>query len=400
MPHVREPLVSVVIINWNYAQYVADAIASVKDQSYRNFECLVIDNASTDASVTTIAAAIDGHPQFTLRRLPKNLGQLGAAFWSLDHLRGEFVTYLDADDVLFPEYLVQHLQVHLSAVSSTGFTSSNCLDVNADLALTTGGNWWAYTAWRQGEVGLRPVEHAVRLSAFDQDRYSALADATRYVPWNRRGWHWCPGSSNMFRRALLGRIRPKLESEELNASVDGFFLPILHALSGSNLIALPLSAYRVHGANRFSRLMAVSHVYTGSPEANLRDAAERRFALISLIDGFEDLPIAPERFWEILDVVGSTSPGRYPFGHPDIKAAFARQYVTITQHFGEREVLRQLRRLMAFGDYFKTTIAAGNGLPRIATRVGRMAFLEMRRKIGLALRKIADVSARAGARKA
>jgi glycosyltransferase involved in cell wall biosynthesis len=400
MPLVREPLVSVVIINWNYAKYVADAIASVKDQSYQNFECLVIDNASTDDSVNTITAAIDGHPQFMLCRLPKNLGQLGAAFWSLDCLRGEFVTYLDADDVLFPEYLVNHLQAHLSAAYSSGFTSSNCLDVDTERALTTGGNWLAYNAWREGEAGLRSVEHAVRLPAFDEDRYSALANATRYVPWNRRSWLWCPGSSNMFRRALLARIRPKMASEELCASVDGFYLPILHAISGSNLIGLPLSAYRVHGANRFSRLMAVSGVYAGSPEANLRDAAERRFALISLIDGFEDLPISPERFWEILDIVGSTGPARYPFGHPEIRAAFARQYFTLTQYFGEHEVLRQLRRRFTFGDYLKTTIAAGNGLRRIATRIRRMAFLEVCRKVGLALKKIADVNARSRARKA
>jgi glycosyltransferase involved in cell wall biosynthesis len=100
MYFVREPLVSVVIINWNYARYVADAIGSVKDQTYRNVECLVIDNGSSDRSADIIDAAIDGHAQFTLHRLPKNLGQLGAAIWSFDRLRGEFVTYLDADDVL------------------------------------------------------------------------------------------------------------------------------------------------------------------------------------------------------------------------------------------------------------------------------------------------------------
>ncbi len=330
MPLVSEPLVSVVIINWNYARYVADAIRSVKDQSYQKFECLVVDNNSSDCSAESISAGIDGHPQFTSHRLSKNLGQLGAALWALDHMRGEFVTYLDADDVLFPEYLVTHLQAHLSAISSTGFTSSNCVDVNTEGALTTGGNSWAYSAWREGAAGLRPMEHAVRLGSFDPYRYAALANATHYLPWNKRGWLWCPGSSNMFRRALLMRFRPKEASPELFGSVDGFYLPVLHAITGSNLIGLPLSAYRIYGQNRFSRLPSITGVYTGSPEVKRRDADERRFALVSLIDGFEDLPLAPERFWQVLDIVGSTSPIRNPFEHFEIRAAFARRYTTLT----------------------------------------------------------------------
>ena len=50
------PLVSLVIINWNYADYVGDAIESLKAQDYPELEIVVVDNGSTDRSREVIAA--------------------------------------------------------------------------------------------------------------------------------------------------------------------------------------------------------------------------------------------------------------------------------------------------------------------------------------------------------
>ena len=88
-----------------------------------------------------------------------NYGHLicGAALWSLQHSTAEFITFLDADDVLFPDYLANHLQAHLAAGFSVGFTSSNCVDVNADGALLTSGNCTMYHGWQHGTPALRPI---------------------------------------------------------------------------------------------------------------------------------------------------------------------------------------------------------------------------------------------------
>jgi glycosyltransferase involved in cell wall biosynthesis len=171
---IKEPLVDVIIINWNYADYVGDAIKSVKDQSYRNFRCIVVDNGSNNDSIDRISEAIGNHAQFELHRLPGNRGHLGAAIWSLEHATGDFVTFLDADDVLFPNYLVSHLQAHLAAGSSVGFTSSSCVDMGVDGALLTSGNYNMYHFWQQGTSVLRPMERTVRLRGVD--------DKVRYVP--------------------------------------------------------------------------------------------------------------------------------------------------------------------------------------------------------------------------
>ena len=252
---VKEPTVDVVIINWNYARFVGDAIQSVKDQSYQKYRCIVVDNGSDDESADRIVDAVGGHPQFVFVRLPSNLGQLGAGLWALRHCTGEFVTFLDADDVLFPTFFESHLQAHLAAVSPVGFTCSNCVDTNATGVLLTGGNYNMHQHWlNHGEPALRPIERTMRLPGVDGRSYAALAAASRYLPTHCGQWCWCPGSSNVLRRVLLERIRPNNSSSSLFGGLDSFFLPILHALTGSILIDQQLSAYRVHGTNDHSAL--------------------------------------------------------------------------------------------------------------------------------------------------
>src|ERR1700690_1627908 len=89
---IKMPRVSVVIINWNYGRYVGQAIQSVKDQTYQNLECIIVDNGSDDESVDVIADAIRNHPEFTLHTLPRNLGQLGGSLFSLRHVRDRYFT--------------------------------------------------------------------------------------------------------------------------------------------------------------------------------------------------------------------------------------------------------------------------------------------------------------------
>jgi glycosyltransferase involved in cell wall biosynthesis len=382
---VREPRVSVVIVNWNYARYVADAIRSVKRQTYRNFECLVIDNASSDDSAAVIVDAIAGDPQFTFHRLPENLGHLGASLWSLDRLDGEFVTFLDADDVLFPGYLLNHLQAHLSTAWPTGFTSSVSIEVNAAGMQLTAGFCYVHHIWRSGVPALRPIERIGRLEATDAAAYSGLAEATRYVSADVHGWLWHPGSSNMFRRALLERLRPRLASPKAFGGVDGFYLPVLHAVTGTNLIDLPLSAYRLHGKNDFSRLPALMYMRTGHAKAEAQSAAVSRLVLISLIDGFDNLPTDRERLWTILEVAASNRMFA-PFNDAEIKAAFGRQYPALVRHFGERRAIRELRRWMTYRDLLEIALRSRRGTQRFAT-IRRTLAIATRHHIGRTLKK-------------
>ncbi len=55
MPYTRTTgLVSVVITNYNHAQYIVDCLDSIKSQTYKNIEIIIVDDASTDNSVKVI----------------------------------------------------------------------------------------------------------------------------------------------------------------------------------------------------------------------------------------------------------------------------------------------------------------------------------------------------------
>ena len=359
---VTAPAVDVVIVNWNYARFVADAIQSVKDQSYQNFRCIVVDNGSDDDSVDRIIQAIGNHSQFELHRLPTNLGHLGAALWSLERSTGEFITFLDADDVLFPNYLASHLETHLAAESPVGFTSSNCVDTNADGALLTSGNLNMHHFWSRGTPVLRPMDRTVRLTGVDDSAYLALARTVRYLPAHNVDWCWCPGSSNMFRRALLERIRPADPSSALFGGVDGFFLPILHALTGSILIDQPLSAHRLHDSNDFSMLPSLQGLSSEHPKIRTQSFNTYLRMLTWLVDHLENVVLmaGAERYWQIVAIASATSRhhARAAFTHPEFQTVLVRRYPRLVKLFGELRIFQELRRRLLFLEYVKIVLAA------------------------------------------
>jgi glycosyltransferase involved in cell wall biosynthesis len=99
--------VTVVITCYNYGSFVGEAIDSCLAQSRPPDSIVVIDDASTDDSW----AAISRYPGVRSIRLNRNVGVVGARNAGLAEVHTEWVVFLDADDVLPPEYLDQLLEV-------------------------------------------------------------------------------------------------------------------------------------------------------------------------------------------------------------------------------------------------------------------------------------------------
>jgi glycosyltransferase involved in cell wall biosynthesis len=95
----QSPLISVIIPCYNYALYLPDSIGSIMDQSYSNWECLVIDDGSTDNSGEIIRGfcAKDRRISYFLQA---NSGPTVARNYGLKLAKGEFIQFLDADDLL------------------------------------------------------------------------------------------------------------------------------------------------------------------------------------------------------------------------------------------------------------------------------------------------------------
>jgi glycosyltransferase involved in cell wall biosynthesis len=97
------PLVSVIIPNYNYGQYIREAIESVVNQTFKDFEIIIIDSASTDDSKTVIENIKDSRVQCYFRKT-KNLVGNNRNF-GISKARGKYICCLDADDVLDSTYL-------------------------------------------------------------------------------------------------------------------------------------------------------------------------------------------------------------------------------------------------------------------------------------------------------
>ena len=98
---MNEPLVSVVMPTYNHAQFIKDAIDSVRGQTYLNWELIIIDNYSEDNTRDIIEAYADDRIRYVQFR---NNGIIAASRnRGIEQAQGEYVAFIDSDDVWLPE---------------------------------------------------------------------------------------------------------------------------------------------------------------------------------------------------------------------------------------------------------------------------------------------------------
>lgn len=103
--HQERPKVSVIVTCHNLARYLPDALMSVHKQTMDDWECIIVDDQSTD-DTADIARQWD-YPDFIYRKTPHNLKLSGARNYGASHARGRYLLFLDADDALSPNALDQ-----------------------------------------------------------------------------------------------------------------------------------------------------------------------------------------------------------------------------------------------------------------------------------------------------
>jgi len=117
----HSPLVSVIIPNFNYSQFLKTAIESVLSQTYVNFELIVVDDGSTDDSLQVIR----GYGNKLKLLTQKNSGVASARNLGIESARGKFICFLDSDDTWDPHKL--QLQVDFLMNSEAGLVYSSIL---------------------------------------------------------------------------------------------------------------------------------------------------------------------------------------------------------------------------------------------------------------------------------
>jgi glycosyltransferase involved in cell wall biosynthesis len=119
------PRVSVIIPARNAASVLTQALDSVVAQTYRDWEAIVADDASTDA---TAAVANGRDPRISCVRSTRGLGIGGARNLALSRARGELIALLDADDMWLPEYLARQVGRYDAAVARGENVGIVCCD--------------------------------------------------------------------------------------------------------------------------------------------------------------------------------------------------------------------------------------------------------------------------------
>jgi glycosyltransferase involved in cell wall biosynthesis len=248
------PGISVVVTCYNCRDYIGDAIRSVARQTLRDFECVVVDDASTDDSAEVVRRTLDelGDPRFSQIRLDKNVGQTGATRRGLAATQGTFVCFLDSDDLWNPDFLERHLAAHLNESYAVGFTASNARLIDGQGKLIAGCVYWfgKERAGADRDRAFAPIDPA-RVPKLDTvGRSAEWQKQTPYRLYTKRvvHWVWVSTSSMMFRRSLIDLVFPE-DDETFRLHMDFYVVVMAQMVAGSLLIDEALYSYRLHGRN-------------------------------------------------------------------------------------------------------------------------------------------------------
>jgi glycosyltransferase involved in cell wall biosynthesis len=265
---VYQPLVSILINNYNYGNYLGDAIESALAQTYPNVEILVVDDGSTDHSAAVLAAYAD-RVQVLYQA---NGGQAAAFNAGFSRSRGEIICFLDADDLFAPEK-VQALVAAFAANGQVGW----CFHSMTMWHVLTGEH-------ARSDIG------AGRSGVYDIRRHVQRGKLDGYLPIQ------AATSGLSFRRSLLQQFLPM--PAVIRITSDDYLKYAAFGLSPGVILFQDLAIQRIHGNNAYTqradrqRLRGHVHLLTaywlGQHFPRLFRFSDNLFAMgIHLYQGFE-----------------------------------------------------------------------------------------------------------------
>ncbi len=277
-PRLQLPDVSVVVTCFNYGRFVADALDSVLSQTYKDFECVIVDDASTDQSPAIIEEWLSKHndPRFQFIRSPVNRGQTGSFAVGLAAGKGDFVAFLDADDFWFPTFLQQHIEAHLNRDGFVSLSCSDMVQVDEERRVLAG------TMGTTTILGKPPLLDAARTARCDESMTGLELSGDASIELIKPGFSeipWTATSGMVFRRSALDLLMPD-RPDELRICSDWYIFVLCHYFTGSLLVDKPLGAYRRHRKNNFASNPVISFM----PSAESAIARHRKVVIRMMLE--------------------------------------------------------------------------------------------------------------------
>jgi glycosyltransferase involved in cell wall biosynthesis len=111
---MKNARVSIIIPMYNASRFIIETLESVLDQTYKDWELIIVDDGSSDTSVERVQEFMSGHPgtaRLLFHQHKENSGTSASRNLGLRHAQGELICFLDADDVWNPNFLEFFIQV-------------------------------------------------------------------------------------------------------------------------------------------------------------------------------------------------------------------------------------------------------------------------------------------------
>lgn len=107
-----KPLVSIIIPTYNRAHYLGGLLDSILAQTYRHWECIVVDDGSYDYTEEIMEFYLDRDSRIKLLKRPDHLQEGGNASrnFGFENARGELINWFDDDDVMLPDFICKKLE--------------------------------------------------------------------------------------------------------------------------------------------------------------------------------------------------------------------------------------------------------------------------------------------------
>jgi len=164
----KVPLVSIVTPAYNATRFIARTIGSVRDQTYTNWEMIIVDDCSRDDTASQVEAIAAEDPRIRLIKQSQNGGPAMARETALKAASGRYIAFLDSDDMWLPEKLERQL----------GFMQKH-------------GHVFTYTSYRRisedGESCGRMISIPFALNYSQLLRNTAIATSTVLIDRDRTG---------------------------------------------------------------------------------------------------------------------------------------------------------------------------------------------------------------------
>ncbi len=229
---LKLPLVSFIVTSYNYEKFLYQTLESIKNQSYKNLEIIIVDDNSGDNSVKVAEDFIAQNQDLRVILLTneQNLGQLGSMLHGLRYANGQFVSFIDSDDMLLEDYAKVHIQTHLQ--TSVAFTSCRIVEIGENDEVHTFNS-----------ISSPKCENLKDLFETENAEFKILKHK-RFG-----GWYWSPNSSAIYRKAAIEELLEYKNADKWRICPDKFVMNYAHLIGGSAVIFTPLLGYRRHNGN-------------------------------------------------------------------------------------------------------------------------------------------------------